>query len=845
MEEFEFEHGELTGSLISMEFGQGGRIQQLWVAESATPEGTQEFQFVSPAIDMGEEVTEDYFPGTILLGARMAPEDPWITGRNSTATRSDDSEIGPTQVTFEYQFAFLDEISATGKFYEIPGPVPQIAWDLEIRNRARKSIEIGELAFPLALNNVYEGFPRTEEGTRDLFHDRVYVHKFIGGAASYVLCQRLNGRPPGLLIYPGEDTRWEFYCHATASLSTPLRWEGIPVVYVHSRATMEREEWPEWFGPHTSLVLEPGDRRTYYMRFAPTERFQSDPVLTTFALIGKPVFGLYPAAVAPADVGISVEVSGATPTRFYTDVDTTLEMESEEGGGACSVKPAGPGQVKLYLEDTAGRESEVNLLFTRPIEQLIQRRARWITRNQIIKAAGPLQHAIVAGNSVEAKPVTEPDVFLTPFGIECGLADALFLAEKNTLYPAAKEIAVLQDYVFKFLEQKVVNPGDHSIGSLLPNASAVAVHTGRPENYALVYCLYDSMARIADLYGIDGRTGEELRAQRDAVQSAAMRFCALDESNGIPLFSYLTTSSPTPETEGRIIRLASREYPFNGESLWNADTFEEAFWASRLIGSRPQSELVLRCASAARSLSPCWWWYGSDKRWLESPAAPPHPAMEDKGEMCLGPSTVANSLPYLSMLDRDSDRLDAYRLRLAFGGLLGVWALVREDGAASMGFCPDSASSQYGMSWTTGDLGIGLYYYLRGVRSLAIASRDEGLQVFGCNFKVLESGAIERFSMKPWDGVGRRLVVRHLGLEVTSDAARIRNFEFDANKRDATLQLENTSDKKLRSQVEVTGMWGRRFKVNGQTIEVMGPTLSTIIEIAAGKTAALRIEVIG
>jgi hypothetical protein len=140
MDEFEFEHGELTGSLISMEFGQGGRIQQLWVAESATPEGTQEFQFVSPALDMGEEVTEDYFPGTILLGARMAPEDPWIVGKNATATRSDNSEIGPTQVTFEYQFAFLDEISATGKFYEIPGPIPQIAWDLEIRNRARKSI---------------------------------------------------------------------------------------------------------------------------------------------------------------------------------------------------------------------------------------------------------------------------------------------------------------------------------------------------------------------------------------------------------------------------------------------------------------------------------------------------------------------------------------------------------------------------------------------------------------------------------------------------------------------------------------------------------------------------------
>jgi len=843
MDEFEFEHGELTGSLISMEFGQGGRIQQLWVAESATPEGTQEFQFVSPALDMGEEVTEDYFPGTILLGARMAPEDPWIVGKNATATRSDNSEIGPTQVTFEYQFAFLDEISATGKFYEIPGPIPQIAWDLEIRNRARKSIEIGELAFPLALNNVYEGFPRTEDGTRDMFHDRVYVHKFIGGAASYIYCQRQNGKPPGLLIFPGEDTTWEFYNHAVASLTTPLRWEGIPIVYVHSRATMEREKWPEWFGPHTSVVLEPGDRRSYHMRFAPTERFQADPVLTTFALLGKPVFGLFPGAVAPTDVGITVEVAGATPTRFYTDVEAHLDTESDENGGACTVKPSGPGQVKVYIEDTAGRESELNLLFTRPIEQLIQRRARWIVKNQVVRTPGSIQHAIVAGNSVDARPVTEADVFLTPFGIESGLADALFLAEKNTLYPASRELTVLQDYLFKFLERKVVNPGDSSIGSLLPNASAVAVNTGRPENYALVYCLYDSMARIADIYGIEGRTGAELRARRDAIQEAAFKFCALQEGNGVPLFSYLRT--PSGARTSRMNNVSSREYPFNGESLWTANGFEEAFWTAHEMGNLKEMERVSRCAAAARSLSPCWWWYGSDKRWHEIPAAVPHPAMEDKGEMCFGPSTVANSLIHLRSLDRDSDRLDTYRLRLAFGGLLGVWSLVREDGAASLGFCPDSASKQFGMSWTTGDLGIGLYHYLRGVRSLAIASRDEGLQVFGCNFKVLESGATERFAMKPWDGVGRWLVVRHLGLEVTSDAARIRSFEFDASKRHATLQLENTSDKTLRSTVTVSGMWGRRFNVNGERLEVQEPTLSTIIEIAAGKTSALNIEVIG
>lgn len=74
MDEFGLDRPELTGSVISMEFGQGGRIQQLWASDPATPEEGEEFQFIAPPLNMGEEMTDDYFPGTILLGARTHPE---------------------------------------------------------------------------------------------------------------------------------------------------------------------------------------------------------------------------------------------------------------------------------------------------------------------------------------------------------------------------------------------------------------------------------------------------------------------------------------------------------------------------------------------------------------------------------------------------------------------------------------------------------------------------------------------------------------------------------------------------------------------------------------------------
>jgi hypothetical protein len=843
LEDFDLDHIELTGTTISMEFGQGGRIQQLWVAESITPEGSQEFQFVCPPIDMGEEVTEDYFPGTILLGARTSPDDPWIVTRNATATRTGPDEGSPSSVSFVYEFPFLEDISAEGRFYEISGPMPQIAWDLTLANRTRRSIEIGELAFPLALNNVYEGFPRTDEGTRELFHDRIYVHKFIGGASSFVFGQRMNGRPPGLAIFPGEDTTWEFFNHAASSLTSPYRWEGVPIVYALSRAAIEREGWQEWTSGHTSLVLEPGDSRTYRMRFASTERFQPDPILSTLALAGRPVIGLYPAAVLPVEVPLTVEVAGATPTQFTTDVSTELETDSDDEGGSCTIRAERSGPVTLRFEDTSGRKSYTQLLFTESIAHLIKARAKWILQHQVVRDEGPMCHAIVAGNIVDIQPVLDQESFLVPFGIESGLSDALFLAEKNTRYPVAEEIKALENYLEHFLEQRVMNPGDCSIGALLPNPHAVAVDTGRVQNYAVTYCLYDSMARVADGYGTSFKTAQQYRDRREKIWRALVRNCALEEHNGIPLLSYITAESTDDLRASRRNDIGRRRYPFNSDSLWSTAGFEEAFWTARARADSVGVERYLRYAFAARSVSPCWWWYGSDKRWTEAPHSPGHVAMEDKGEMCFGPTTTANSLLYLSTLDRDSERISQSRLRMAFGGLMGIWSLIRHDGAASFGFCPDSASKQAGMSWTTGDVGIGLYHYLRGAASIVLATRTEGLQTFGCHFESMEEGADERFVLRPWDGLGKRILVRHLGLEAVAQNCVIHELAFDAAKRNARLELENPSDKPTNGIVEVRGMWGEHFDVDANQYESVDGmlTINCVIKPKSKKSVQIRV----
>jgi hypothetical protein len=858
MDDFPLDRPELSGSLISMEFGQGGRVQQLWGADPNLPENSEEFQFVLPPVSLGEEFSEDYNPGTILIGARLSPDDPWIVSRNAEADVVGDPE-DPSVVEFRYEFGLLPEIVASGKFYEIPGPIPQIAWDLSIANGGRQPIEIGELAFPLALNNLYEGHSRTVEGTKELLLDRLYVHKYIGGCASYVFAQRMTADPPALLITPGEDTRWEFFNHVPASLNTPYRWEGIPVVYAHSRAAIEREGWPEWFNGHTSIVLEPDEERVYAMRFIPAVRGGFDGVHHTLTALRRPSLKLFPSAVAPFDVGIAIEVTGATPTNFNSTADTELETDSDEEGGFCYLRPDQPGVVRVSFEDSDNRESDCHLLFTEPLEDLIRVRAEYIIKHQIHDDPNSnLHRAILPANIGEDERITEPEEYMIPFGVESSLSDALFLAEKNTIFPVRDEIRVLDDYLSEFVQDDLQNPGDGSVGSTFADSNSIAINLGRAEVYGLVFNLFHTLYRVAKGYGETKQSPEQYldRAARTAISMFRNASPSYLRSVGVPVLPYMSELIADLRREGkdaaadelerhqhnRSEHLVYRSSPGFGDSNWNVSVFSDVFASARRLDNDARQEQAIRLAYAARSLSPNWWWYGSDKRWLDDSDSP-HPAMVDKGEMCLGPSGPANSMMLLQTLDRDYGQMSEGLLRLAFGGMIGVFALIRSDGGASMAFCPDAASRQYGTSALTGDIGQSLFHYLQGASSYVLPGRG-GVTTFGCRLESSTKRGSESFVVRPWDGVGRRIVVRQLGLEATVRYGRILEFSFDARKRWAEFVIDNPSDKDMTARLELRGLWGSRFDVGGIEAQSEGGILETAIALPASKEVRTEIRVI-
>lgn len=859
MEPFADERPELTGSLISMEFGQGGRIMQLWASDPALPDEGEDFQFVLPPLAFGEESAEDYYPGTILIGARTDPEEPWILSRNSHAQyimpMGAEEGFDDSSVNYEYDFPLLPDIRGRGRYFEIAGPIPQMVWEVEIRNRGRSTLEIGELGFPLALNNFYDGFGWSDDQLRRLWTSRLYVHQFIGGAGSWVFAQRMSAEPPGLLIFPGEDTSWEFYSHVPSSLNTPYQWEGIPVVYIHSRATVEREGWKGWANEHSSLILEPGDSRTFQMRFVPADSDKQDGVFLTLAACGRPAVKLLPSAVAPVDVGIAVEVGGTTPTRFFVSREAELETDSDEEGGFCFVRPKEPGPLRLSMEDTLGRLSHVHLMFTEPIDSLIRKRAAWIVDHQVNHdTTSPLYHGILMADSMRGTLVTDPEEYAGSSGIESSLADALFLAEKNTIYPEKREIRALDHYVKDFLLDDIQNPGDMSVGSVLWDGTGS--YAGRPLNYPHVFNLYHALYRIANTYGETAHK-PKIYLKRSADTALAMfkygwrhyvrTVGLLGFARIYDVLNDLRKEGLNQEVEElmplvlqKAQEMVKQAYPYAGESVLDTSGFEEVFSAARLLDNDEHLERTMRCAYAARSLAPSWWWYGSDKRSWDGADSTPLKALIDRGEACLAHTTIPNSVMFLESLDRDYLAIPEAYVRLAFGGMLGPWALVRKDGAASMCYCPDLSSKHAGYNPYTGSSGLGYFHYLRGAGAFVLPNRHLGAFTFGCHFD--QSDGVYR--VRPWDGVGKRVILRQIGAEFETSFGRIIELALDSRKRWVELLIENPADKEIRAEIRMRGLWGTHVQVNGKSFVSVDGEVIAGMSLPALQTQRIMAKVI-
>ena len=182
---------------------------------------------------------------------------------------------------------------------------------------------------------------------------------------------------------------------------------------------------------------------------------------------------------------------------------------------------------------------------------------------------------------------------------------------------------------------------------------------------------------------------------------------------------------------------------------------------------------------------------------------------------------------------------EAY-MRLAFGGMLGPWALVRPDGAASMCFCPDLSSNHAGFNAYTGASGLGLFHYVREVGSFVLPNQKQGLYTFGCHFETTD----DSYVVRPWEGVGRSIVLRQIGAEFHLGFGRFKELRLDRNKRWFEAEIENPSDKEIKAELVIIGLWGVTISVQDRNTDAEDGVATAQVLLPARQTIKVTGNVI-
>ena len=288
---------------------------------------------------------------------------------------------------------------------------------------------------------------RSVENQKFLNENRFQKHYLAAGHSSCYSAVRYGGMGNHLMIVPTGDTCIEDigeegeYGHEAM-----MKTQG-PLVYLYSKSAARR---PGENG-HRDLALQPGEEKSFSFVFQSARNIPD--LKDKFFRDGKIDVKVIPGMVSPEDG------AGKLPLRC------TKTIHSIEADDGMTIEPLGSwGGYHMYTlcvseEDeltvriSYGDNEWTTLLFygTLPLEELIQARAAFVAKNQQVRdPEDPCNYSFRSwDNDMERMVSSEMSPGLNCIDLggsgDIGFAPPLFLSAKNTFYPDAGEVKVL-DY---------------------------------------------------------------------------------------------------------------------------------------------------------------------------------------------------------------------------------------------------------------------------------------------------------------------------------------------------------------------------------------------------------------
>jgi hypothetical protein len=748
------------------------------------------------------------------------------------------------------------------------GEGSSLLWDIELENVTDHTLEIGELAFPLMVNDDYAelyvdaktGEIRNDDESRTplrqkLIHEqKVFVHHFIGGHSSYALIQRPLGDPPFLLFHPTQTTAFECVYRDDGSFAKHVkRWSGPDLLAVHSWATKNLRGWGRnpWVNGHTSLVLEPGEKRSYQLRFVFVEGY--DAIREELYQAGNLGIRILPSMVVQEDTDAYVEVKSKSDVEkidLLSDNISIKEKKRVNDKTLLTLSFKGRGQKSLKLHYGGGRWTNLHFYCIEDIEQLLKARGRFIVEREFYENPEDPYHRhhmfLPFDHRIGSTFLDSDTVWEVGGSDETGFSEPLFLAEKNVYYPSQKEVATLEAYVTDCLFKYIQNPETYAVRASLywkeryPSSpwghwtEERSEATFRSYNYPHPANIYHALYRIGKQYGLLTRkTPEEYLKM--AYHTCLRWFSTgpwrhiglMGGSNVLNILQDIKQEGWQEEYQSLLGEIKKcnqgfleNPYPYSSELLIDQTAHEQVYFFTRYFGDTAKNQKTVQVIKALRGGNqPVWFRYGNDKRrdvacWYNA------------------------SLNGMALLKAFEDSGDPECLIKGYPGVMSVMSNVLPDGMG-FNFFICAAGILDREPPRTFESGQGLYGFLKSAKSYVI--QDESFGLIGCGCRV-ESSAKE-VRVYPKDGLKKRVMFTHKKVDIEATQGEFDQVVFNETGHGLEFHMADSTGLVKKAELEVKGLEKGDYRVrHGRSAVRMrvSDTLKLSVPIAEAKI--IRIE---
>jgi hypothetical protein len=750
-----------------------------------------------------------------------------------------------------------------------------LLWDIEIENISGQILEVGELAIPLRADDdygaLYRGAPlpdaavlgRTTAIQKAIHEQKVLAHAFVAGHSSYVLLQRPRGDTPFLLVHCAEDTSLECIYKVAGTFAGD--WIGTDLLAIHSWAACQQRDWGwnPWVNGHTSLILQPGQKRSFRLRFVFIEDYPA--IREELVKSGNLGVRVVPSMVVQEKSDVLVEVkSRADLEKIEVHADGVRIKQRKRAGDATllTLSFEGRGQKSLKLLYGGGRWTNLHFFCVDDAEQLLKARASFMARRQFYEnPEDPYHrnHLFLPFDYRQGKMIDDfQDVWEVGGTGDPGFGEPLFLAEKNVVYPSREEIERLETYVDDCLFRYVQNPKTYEVRASLywkeryPSSPSSTYSKERSEvttrtySYCFVANIYHALYRTGKLYGLLKRRSpaDYLRMAYETCRkwfvTGTFKWAGLiTGSNAVEILADLEREGWTREHAEMLslMKTCNDEflrdpYPYSSEIEIDETGQNQVYFFTRLFAglgsreSRDKNGWVVRVLKALRGGDqPIWFSYGIDLF--------AHPDL--RGQISCWHSGSLNGLALLAYFDESGDPV---ALMKGYPGVMSVLHNLHPDGMGYGWFNLTPGIFGYEPARTF-ESGPGLWGCLRAAKSYVVEDPAFGLVGYGCRLET----APDEIRVFPQDGVKKRIRFVADRLDIEAMTGEITRAAFSRQSARLTLQMADSTGLVKTVNLTIKGLQPGVYEVRHGTAASRRDVKETLtLDLPLAQAKAINIQ---